>query len=212
VRARLALSPPSVPPILKADALYTFYAEGGVKLDFDVKVRDFDAFDMLPRFGVELHLPEGFEQLRFFGRGPGASYVDLRRSSYLGEFETTVTKHFEHYVRPQENMAHTDTKWVTVSNFEGHGLLAASTGKDFSFNCAHFTAKQLTETPHDYELEPLAKTVLNLDYRHNGIGSNSCGPELLEKYRLSEKEFRFSIRLVPALINDICPYCEAGLK
>ena len=131
-------------------------------------------------------------------------------SAWLGDFETTVAEHFEHYVRPQENMAHADTKWMLVSNLEGHGLLALQTEQDFSFNCAHYTAHQLTSTAHDYELVPLADTVVNLDYRHNGIGSNSCGPELLEQFRLSEKEFRFSIRLLPAFVNDICPFAEAG--
>ncbi len=210
VRAALSVGGPVYKPFLHADAIYTFFAEGGVTLDFDVKVREFPDFDMLPRFGVELRLPEGFERLRFFGRGPGASYMDLRHSSTLGDYETTVTKHFEHYVRPQENMAHADTKWMFVSNLEGHGLLALKTAQDFSFNCAHFTAHQLTETKHDYELKPLRDTVVNLDYRHNGIGTNSCGPELDPMFRLAEKEFHFGIRLLPALVNDICPFDEAG--
>ena len=210
VCAKLSLGGKIYRPVLHAEAVYTFFAEGGVTLNFDVNVRDFADFNMLPRFGVEFRMPEGFERLRFFGRGPGASYTDLRHSSYLGEFETTVTEHFEHYVRPQENMAHTDTKWMFVSNLEGHGLLALMTEKDFSFNCAHYTAHQLTDTKHDYELKPLADTVVNLDYRHNGIGSNSCGPELNEAFRLSEKAFRFGIRLLPALVNDVCPFDEAG--
>ena len=157
-------------------------------------------------------MPEGFERLRFFGRGPGASYVDLRHSSSLGDYETTVTDHFEHYVRPQENMAHADTKWMLVSNLEGHGLIALRTEQDFSFNCAHYSAHQLTNTAHDYELVPLADTVVNLDYRHSGIGSNSCGPELPEQFRLSEKSFRFHIRLLPAFVNDVCPFDEAGKR
>jgi len=212
VRAKLSLGGKIYRPILHTDAIYTFFAEGGVSLDFDVTVRDFSDFDMLPRFGVELQLPEGFERLRFFGRGPGASYIDLRHSSALGLYETTVTKHFEHYVRPQENMAHTDTKWMFVSNLEGHGLMALMTEKDFSFNCSHFTSKMLTETRHDYELKPLAETVLNLDYRHNGIGSDSCGTGLDPAFRLSEKAFHFGIRLLPALVNDICPFDEAGKR
>ena len=212
VKADLSLGGKIYRPILHASVVYTFFAEGGVTLDFDVKVRDFSDFNMLPRFGVEMRLPEGFERLRFFGRGPGASYVDLRHSSTLGDYETTVTKHFEHYVRPQENMAHADTKWMFVSNLEGHGLMALMTEQDFSFNCSHFTSKMLTATRHDYELKPLADTVLNLDYRHNGIGSNSCGPELSEAFRLSEKEFHFGIRLLPTLVNDVCPYAEAGKK
>lgn len=212
IRAMLSHGGPIYQPVLRAEAVYTFFAEGGVTLDFDVKARAIPGFDALPRFGVEFRMPEGFERLRFFGRGPGASYVDLRHSSSLGDYETTVTDHFEHYVRPQENMAHADTKWMLVSNLEGHGLIALRTEQDFSFNCAHYSAHQLTNTAHDYELVPLADTVVNLDYRHSGIGSNSCGPELPEQFRLSEKEFRFNIRLLPAFVNDLCPFDEAGKK
>ena len=199
-------------PVLHAAATYTFFAEGGVTLDFDVTVRDLRTFDHLPRFGVQFTCPAGFERVRYFGRGPGASYADLRRSSRLGEFETTANDNFEHYVRPQENMAHADTKWMFVANMEGHGLLAAETDADFSFNCSHFTPKMLETTRHDYELKPLADTVVNLDYRQDGIGSNSCGPELLPEYRFSEKAFRFGIRLLPALVNDVCPFEEAKQK
>lgn len=213
IRASLSHGGKIFAPVLHTTVVYTFFAQGGVTLDFDVKVREnLRDFDHLPRFGVQFQCPAGFERVRFFGRGPGASYADLRNSSYLGEFETSVSDNFEHYVRPQENMAHADTKWMFVSNLEGHGLLAAKTDRDFSFNCSHFTPKMLELTAHDYELQPLAETVINLDYRQDGIGSNSCGPELFPEFRFSEKEFHFGIRLLPTLVNDICPYSEAGRK
>ncbi len=217
VRVEFSLGAKIRTPILGGTVHYTFYAKGGVVLDYDVKVKnlvfkEFNTNDQLPRFGVEFLTPAGFERLRFFGRGPGASYTDMRHSSRQGEFEYRVSDHFEHFVRPQENMAHTDTKWMFVSNLEGHGLVALMTDKDFSFNCAHYTAKQLTETAHDFELVPLKETVVNIDYRHNGIGSNSCGPKLRPEFGLSEKEIKFSFRLLPAFVNDICPYHEACKK
>jgi beta-galactosidase len=160
----------------------------------------------LPRFGLQMMLPEGFENLTYYGRGPVESYRDKRLASYEGEFACAVRDHFEHYVRPQENMAHADTKWMAVSSIAGNGILTVRDEKDFSFICSHFTAKQLTETRHDYELVPLKETVVHIDYRHAGIGSNSCGPELMEQYRLKETEFTFRVKLLPALINDVDPF------
>ncbi len=217
VRAEISLGAKIRTPILKGSVTYTFLAKGGVLLDYDVKVKnlnfkEYNVNDQLPRFGVEFLTPAGFERLRFFGRGPGAAYTDLGASARQGEFECRVSDHFEHYVRPQENMAHANTKWMFVSNLEGHGLVALMTDKDFSFNCAHYTAKQLTETAHDFELVPMKETVINIDYRHNGIGSGSCGPKLVPEFGLSEKEIKFSFRLLPAFVNDICPYREAGKK
>ena len=157
-------------------------------------------------------MPEENERLRYFGRGEVESYVDKCQASRKGVFETMVGDHFEHYVRPQENMAHTETDWVMVSNLSGHGLYAFSTGNSFSFNCSHFTAKDLTDTAHDYELVPRKETVVNIDYRHAGIGSASCGPTLKEELQLRDKEINFSFRLTPAFVNDTDPFEEYGRK
>ena len=208
ITAKLSLGGHTYAPILHIDASYTFYAAGGVKIDMSVCVRD--NLPELPRFGVQFNMPEGTENLRYFGRGPIESYIDKRLASKLGEYSTTVTEHFEPYVRPQENMAHADTRWCAVTSLTGHGLLALRTEKPFSFNCSHFTPAQLTATRHNYELKPLRDTVVNIDYRHAGIGSNSCGPVLKQCWRLDEKQFDFSFRLLPAFIADIDPYKEAG--
>ncbi|MCQ2427606.1 MAG: DUF4981 domain-containing protein [Clostridia bacterium] len=194
-------------PVLFAEIDYTFFAEGGVRTQMNVKVRE--GQPVLPRFGVEFLMPEGSEKLKYFGRGPVESYIDKRHASRQGLFEIKVGDHFEHYVRPQENCAHTDTEWCAVTTLTGHGLLCTAERKTMSFNCSHFTPAQLTETRHDYELVPMKKTCVNLDFRHAGIGSNSCGPSLAPEFRLSETEFKFSFRLLPMNINDVDPFAEA---
>ena len=206
VAATLVMGAPAREPFIFMDVKYIVSRGEGVKVDMDVRVTKENAF--LPRFGVKFKMPAGCEQLAYFGRGPVESYVDKKHASRVGLFKTTVTEHFEHYVRPQENMAHIQTRWVEVSTAAGQGLLATNTEecKSFSFNCSHFTARQLTATEHDYELVPLEETVVHIDYRHSGIGSNSCGPELLPKWRLNDREFRFSFRLLPVLTNNDCPF------
>ncbi len=191
---------------LSAEVTYSFGASDGVKISMDVKVGEL--VPHLPRFGVEFIMPEDTEKLKYFGRGETESYPDKNLASRIGLYSTTVSEHFEHYVRPQENMAHADTKWVEVYSYAGHGLLAAKTegGKDISFNASHFTPKALTETAHDFELVPMKETCVNIDYRHDGIGSHSCGHPLDEKYQLSEKNFNFSFRLVPVFAENIDPF------
>ena len=209
VTAHLSLGTAVYEPFLRMTVNYTVYARDGVVLDFDVTVSD-KAIE-LPRFGVEFAMPEGAERLEYFGRGPEESYIDKRRASTLGHYKTRVSDHFEHYVRPQENMAHADTRWMFVSQLYGHGLGAVRCGEmPFSFNCAHYSPMQLTKTAHDYELQPLRETVVNIDYRHAGIGSNSCGPQLFEQYRLNEKAFRFTFRLLPAMVNDTDWYAQSS--
>ena len=216
IHATLLLAAPSYLPVARVEADYTIHATEGVTLDYAVKVRDLsrtkDKEFGLPRFGAELILPAGFEQMRYFGRGPHGSYADMRGATYLGEFSDTVTAHFHHYIRPQENLAHDETRWVALSNKQGNALYALSCAKPLSFNCAHYDARQLTAAAHDFELVPRKETVLNVDYRHNGIGSGSCGPSLHERFRFNEKEFRFTFRLFATDQSSFDPYAAYGKK
>ena len=217
LRAEISLSFVYIRPLGTVTVDYTVLGSGDliVKSHLDVsKYKFISAFEMppLPRFGFEFKMPEGNERIVYFGRGETENYVDMHHASKKGLFETTATDNFEHYVRPQENMAHGETDFVAVSNLSGHGLFAFSTGNSFSFNCSHFTPKQLTETAHDYELIPLKETVVNIDYRHAGIGSASCGQTLAKKWQLCEKSIDFEFRLSPAFINDVDPFEEFGRK
>ena len=206
LRASLSLGERAMSPVLRTDVVYTVLSGNGIKIDFDVKVRA--EVNSLPRFGLEMKMVEDSENIVYFGRGMAESYLDKRHASKMGVYRTTATENFEHYVRPQENMAHADTKWLTVASPAGHGLAFFRESGDFSFNCCHFTPKMLTETNHDYELVPLKETVVNIDYRHNGIGSNSCGPVLPDELSLNEKQFNFSFRIKPVFVNNVCPFKE----
>ncbi len=206
VTAHLSLAATHRRPFLHATTTYTVYAEGGIRLDIEADVDPNVGF--LPRFGVEFLMPAESEYLSYFGRGPVESYRDKRHASRQGVFQSTVSDHFEHYVRPQENMAHTDTRWMQVTSVAGHALLAVSTGEDFSFNCSHFTPEYLTATGHDYELAPMAETCVNLDMIQSGIGSNSCGPGLNAMWQLKEKHLSFSVRLMPTHAAGSAPFAE----
>lgn len=206
IKASLSLGAKLLAPAAKIEAEYTVASTGELSVMMDVKVAE--NLPPLPRFGLQFEMPEGNEKLEYFGMGPGESYIDLRNSSYLGHFTSKVSDNFEPYVRPQENMAHADTEWVAVTNESRHGLLVVADGKPISFNCSHFTPHQLASTRHDYELVPKKETVVNIDYRHTGIGSNSCGPSLLPEFRFSEKEFTFKFRILPAVLGNVDPFSK----
>ena len=206
VTASLSLGGYIQPTFLRTSVKYIFTTEG-VVFDFDVKVTE--GLPHLPRFGVQFLMPEGSERIEYFGRGPAESYVDKRHASRLSLYKTTAKDNFENYTRPQENMAHTDTEFVSVTNLQGHGLLALSNGASLSFNACHFTPKQLETTDYNFKLVPMKETCVNIDYRQDGIGSNSCGPQLAPKWQLNETEFRFTFRLLACNADHVDAFAES---
>ena len=199
IASEFRLGADSYRPIIRGTMTYKFRPAEGVVLAVDLKLVGIGKAPTLPRLGLQFEMPEGTEKLSYFGCGPMETYEDKRMAGLVGVYESTVTDHFEHYVRPQENMAHVETHWARFCTESGHGLLAmpAEETASISFNCSHFTPLQLMRTAHDYELEPKKETVINLDYRNAGIGSNSCGPVLAEQYRIVPGDYRFAFRLLP---------------
>ena len=199
IATEFTMAADSYRPILRGTLTYRFSPARGVVLAFDLEVANIGKSITLPRLGVQFEMPAGTEKLSYFGCGPMETYQDKRQAGLVGLYSTTVTEHFEHYVRPQENMAHVETYRAKIATEGGHGLLVlpADSTESFSFNCSHFTPLRLTRTRHDYELEPKAETVVNIDYRNAGIGSHSCGPVLREPYRITGGHHTFAFRFVP---------------
>ncbi len=166
---------------------------GRISLNALVK-RDME-FPALPRFGLRLFLDQEFDRITYYGMGPCESYRDKHRAASHGRYDAGVRELHEPYIRPQENGSHTDCDYVLVS--DGSLVLAAVSDRTFSFNASVYTQEELERKLHEQELEESGSTVLCLDHAQNGIGSNSCGPEVQEQYRFDEEEFVFQIQLVP---------------
>ena len=191
-------------PALTLDTAYIFEDSGEWTMKWSGKHRS--GIPMLPRFGVKLELDSTLEKLSYFGRGPYESYIDKRYASKMGEYHSTVTEQYEPYIRPQENMAHIDTRWLAVRSENDMGIFVKADKAPFSFNCSHFTAEQLTAAAHAYELEPCENTVLYIDSANSGIGSNSCGPALLEKYRVNDNELELNVSIKCGMLGDLYYY------
>jgi len=181
---------------------YSFGTGYGIKLSCHAKINR--SIPSIPRFGFKLTLPEGFENVRYYGYGPYESYEDKRLASRVSLFRTTVSDNFEPYVKPQENSAHYGCLFADVSHVAGEGIFFAA--NSFSLSASHYTPEQLTEVKHDFELVPDKHTTVIIDYRNAGIGSNSCGPELQKKYAITEKNINFEFTFSPEFISNIDPF------
>ena len=177
------------------DVTITWKIEAAGKIDADIAVTKDDEFPDLPRFGVRMFLDKKLSAVRYFGMGPQESYCDKHQAASHGLYRADVGDLHEDYIRPQENGSHYDCEYVELNNSR-YGIVA-SAEKAFSFNASYYTQEELEKKTHNYELTESNSVVFCVDYALNGIGSNSCGPVVLDQYRFDDVLFRFQFTLVP---------------
>ena len=177
------------------DVTITWKIEAAGKIDADIAVTKDNEFPDLPRFGVRMFLDKKLSAARYFGMGPQESYCDKHQAASHGLYQANVDDLHEDYIRPQENGSHYDCEYVELNNSR-YGIVA-SAEKAFSFNASYYTQEELEKKTHNYELTESDSVVFCVDYALNGIGSNSCGPVVLEQYRFDDVLFRFQFTLIP---------------
>ena len=165
------------------------------RIDADIAVTKDDEFPDLPRFGVRMFLDKKLTDARYFGMGPQESYRDKHQAASHGLYRANVGDLHEDYIRPQENGSHYDCEYVELNNSR-YGIVVSAENA-FSFNASYYTQEELEKKTHNYELTESDSVVFCVDYALNGIGSNSCGPVLLDQYRFDDVLFRFQFTLVP---------------
>ncbi len=193
VSGHTAIVAATVQKIMDVKVKWTIDASGKVSSEFAV-TKDGE-FPELPRFGVRMFLDKCLENVCYYGMGPQESYRDKHRASSHGLYRSKVHDLHEDYIRPQENGSHYGCDYLELSGSQ-YGIVAVAE-EPFSFNASHYTQEELESVAHNYELCESDSTVLCLDYALNGIGSNSCGPVVLDEYRFDETAFQFRFTLAP---------------
>jgi beta-galactosidase/evolved beta-galactosidase subunit alpha len=189
------VAPPVYQAAFDCRYAYTVFGDGEVFLEVQGTPRgDWPA--TLPRIGLELTLPGALDQVAWLGRGPGESYADSKQAARFGLWRAGVDELWTPYVRPQENGNRSDTRWVSLNDSSGAGLLAAGE-PTLNFSAHRFTTEDIDRAEHTYDLAPRPTITLHLDYQQNGLGSASCGPGVMAPYQLRAEPFVFRVRLRP---------------
>lgn len=189
IKCRMSMAAVSRPKFLDFEMVWRIYGDGSVKAQ--MKGTRNPNTPYLPRLGLKILLPKSFQRVEYYGYGPYESYCDKHRASYIDRFETTVDKLHEDYIKPQENGSHYGCSYVKISSKKR--ILSVFGKEPFSFNASNYTIEELTVKKHNFELEEADFVTLCVDYMQSGVGSNSCGPELMEKYRLNHNKILWDI-------------------
>jgi len=199
------------------------------------------ALPRMPRFGMRMELPAGFEAVEWFGRGPHESYWDRKAAASVGHFRSTVAGQYHPYVRPQETGNRTDARWFALEDGSGVGLLFLADGGSgpfgvdeevmaddryrpgtewpyLSFSALHYTQGDLDDGPekdqrHAGELKPRETVFVNVDLRQMGVGGiNSWGPTALPEYSLPYGRYDYAFTLRPFDSGGPPPAEQARLR
>lgn len=201
VHCKLRVAPPVWDWKLECELVYTITGDGGVTIATSGTPYG-KVPDSLPRIGLTMHLAKEMEHVSWYGRGPGESYADSKLASRFDLYSRTVDEMFTNYVYPQENGNRSDVKWMSITDLRGVGLMAVG-APAMECSAHRYTAADLEAAKHPTDLVPRDFLVWNLDYRQNGLGSNSCGPAQLPQYKLTPSPFQFQLQLKAFDENEI---------
>jgi beta-galactosidase len=175
---------------------YKIYGDGSIKVNAEGQANA-DQLPEIPRFGMLMAMPKGFETIRWFGRGPQETYWD-RCDARVDLYEGTVDEQYFDYSEPTESGNKVDVRWVALTNDKGIGLLAIGM-PHLSVNALHYKAEDLEGPKHIYQVKRRDNIYLNLDYRQMGVGGdNSWGARTHPEFTLPGNEkYSYSFVLRP---------------
>ena len=171
-------------PAVRYTVRYRVYEDGEIEVNFSGDI--LNEIEWLPRLGFETKIPKEKTDFIYFGMGPEENYRDMCTHATMGLYESDAKKEYVNYVKPQEHGNHMGTKYLSMKD----GLTFTADG-EFEFKVSEYSPRALSVANHTDELVKDDSINVRIDYKMSGLGTNSCGPDVMEKYRLSEKKVNF---------------------
>ena len=181
---------------------YVINNGGAVKVTQKMEAGKEEKVSDMFRFGMQMQMPENFNEVEYYGRGPVENYADRNHSTLIGKYRQTVAEQFYPYIRPQETGTKTDLRWWRVLNISGNGLQFVGDAP-FSASALNYSIESLDDgvqkdQRHSPEVAKAPFTNLCIDKVQMGLGCvNSWGTLPLEKYRVPYQDYEFSFILTP---------------
>lgn len=179
--SRTVIKTPVKKKLAVVDMKFSVYGDGTVKADYNCVGAG--AVKFIPRFGLQLEMPQEFNQVKYFGLGPDVNYPDFKEHAITGIYETTVADMREDYIKPQESAARCETGFAEITNDEGIGFRFEAVDEPFVFSANPFIPQTCAKAMHREDLKATT-TCINIDSEMMGAGSNACGPIPSKEYQL----------------------------
>ena len=176
----------------ECEYVYTIHSNGQVEISIQGSTVQNGKLEpeFLPRIGIKMKTNKDLQNTTWYGMGPGESYPDSMAASKMGVYKNTVDGMHTDYVFPQENGHRENVKWFALS--DGENTLLCQNKNPLGLNIANYTDESIENAKHPFEIEMDKDVNVHLDYLHSGLGSNSCGEEQLEEYKVKRQDFHMS--------------------
>ncbi len=184
----------------KVELIYYIYADGVIKVENAYNPSD-KLSGIIPKVGMEMILPNSFDNVKYYGDGPFENYPDRNTASIKSVYSDYVTNMFtEKYLKPQESGNRGNVSWYTLSNKDGKGIYISGDNLDITSVLYHY--RDLRNARHFYELDESENVYLNINGRVRGLGNAICKDLPLDKYVInSDEKIRYSFMIIPYLKN-----------
>ncbi len=178
------------------DVAYTVFGDGAIEVVSSFEPGDTELPE-LPRFGMQMTLPDALESVIWYGRGPHETYWDRKAGAPVGVYATTVDDLYFEYSEPQETGNRTDVRWFSLTRDDGVGLQAVGS-QPLSVTALRYTTEDIEQAKHRHEMERRDFVTLNVDHKQTGVGGDdSWGARPHAKYTLDPKPYRYTFTLRP---------------
>jgi beta-galactosidase len=181
---------------------FTIYSSGDIVINNDIMASD--KIETLAKVGIQLQMPEEYDNLQWFGLGPFENYPDRQAAAVVDCYEKKVHEMWHPYVKPQENGNRGEVRWNTIANDDGYGLFIQSP-THYNISAHHYIDTEIAKARHSKDLAKGRFVTLNLDHQVAGVGTASCGPGILDPYLLTGKFYNFQFRIKATNINRQLP-------
>ena len=190
---------------LKQTMVYKVDGSGAVTVDATVDATG-TSLGRYIRIGTVMELPEGYENVEWYGNGPVEAMWDREDFATVGRYSNTVSGMFYPYLDTQDTGTVTGVKWISVTNPSAKSAMAIAATDTVEASALHFTVDDLDQAQHPYELTKLDSTILTVNYRSQGTGNKSCGADTLSAYLIpNNKAYTYEYTMVPYTTNDSDP-------
>lgn len=195
VEVAAALTAPGVPYGIRSEVIY--YTDGKGQMSINIMLDMDKNLTHAPRAGIGLKLPEGFEKLRWYGRGPWENYADRKKSALVGLYESTVEEQDFPFIPPCECGGKEDVRWLELLDRKGRGIRIAGEAP-FHFDVHHSSIEDIVKAAHIHELQRHPEIFLNIDCKHAGLGGDDGWTKNLHpEFRVQPDVYRFRIFIEP---------------